>query len=229
MPGVTTTAAPAATEDAAPVAPPPPREGRAAGEPTGVRARLRAATAAWHQALERQLDLLGPGLDTASYRRLLAMLYGFHAPLETRLCRAAALAPDLGVPPPRRAHLLARDLAALGMPRAAVRALPRCPSLPRLERPEHVAGCLYVIEGSVLGGRLIAREVERRLGLDAARGASFFHAGSADGNRRWRRLVAALERSAGDGAAVDEMATAARETFASLSRWASRCEVPRAR
>lgn len=184
-----------------------------------IHAQLRRDTAGVHAQVEQQLDLLGPELSLRRYRRTLQTLYGFYVPLELRLMRfAPAVLPD-DVPLRARADLLVRDLCALGMPRHALAGLPQCPELPRLARPEHVAGCMYVIEGASLGGRVIARALQERLGLHAENGAAFF-VGDADATGpRWKRLLGWLDRLARSGARCDSIAAAACDTFGALSRW----------
>lgn len=66
-----------------------------------------------------------------------------------------ALFPDW--PDRRRAGLLAADLADLGA------APPAPPPAPLAADPAAVAGALYVIEGSRLGGRFLARQVGKEL------------------------------------------------------------------
>ncbi len=191
--------------------------------PPAIRPRLRRETADLHEALERRLDLLGPGLSRARYRRVLEVLHGFHGPLEAGLRELVPLAPPLGFALPAWTARLARDLEALGMAPPQIARLPRCAQLPRLHRMEDLAGCLYVLEGAALGGHVVGREVERRLGLRRSSGAAFF-AGEGEPAPRWRRVVAWLERVAGAGADADAIVAAARETFAALGRWVAERE-----
>ena len=197
---------------------PPSAVGAARAAP-GLSERLRRDTAAAHRAIEARLDLLGSGLSRDRYRHTLQRLYGFHVPVEAQLARLAPTAPPLGVPPAARAAALARDLGALGMAPAAIAALPHCAALPRGERPEHFAGCVYVLEGASLGGLVIARAVHARLGLCAATGAAFFSGAGRATAARWRRVVAWLNDGGTAGWCADEVVSAARETFAALERF----------
>jgi heme oxygenase len=186
----------------------------------GIHSRLRRGTAALHQRLEQQLDLLGPELSIPGYVRTLRTFYGFYAPVEARLARLAPTAPSLGVPLRARAALLERDLIALGTPPSAIAGLPRCARLPRLSRPEHFAGCLYVLEGASLGGRIVARALDERLGLTQDRGAAFF-AGDADATaERWKRVLLWLDQFACPSTRADDIVASACDTFDALSSWA---------
>ena len=68
----------------------------------------------------------------------------------------------------RRSALLLDDLAFLGAPAAP---LPAPPVLPALRSAAQALGCLYVTEGSTLGGRELARRLDHLLppGSDAGR------------------------------------------------------------
>ena len=145
-----------------------------------MRERLRAETAALHAEVERCLDLAAQLRSVDSYANLLATLFGYHEPLERAAAGAPTPEPPLGFSPWGRAALLARDLRAL-RPYAEVSGVRRCARLPALDRPEHVTGCVYVVEGSALGGQVIAREVRHHLGLSGDAVAFFTGAGRTPG------------------------------------------------
>lgn len=75
----------------------------------------------------------------------------------------------------RRAPALAADLDRLGAARhaAAARAVAAAPAA----SPAYAFGWLYALEGSRLGGAMIARMVADDLDLDAQNGAAFFAGG----------------------------------------------------
>jgi heme oxygenase len=186
------------------------------GPPSRLRARLREETGELHRALDAQLALLTPELSIDRYRRVLRALHGYYAALEPRLLE---LARGLGetLPLVARAGLLERDLHALGVPPEQP-APARRGELPSLRAREQLAGCLYVLEGARLGGRVIARALDR-LGLDRGRGGAFF-AGDGEPEGRWPRVVAWLDELGADPA-LDQGAivAAAADTFHTLARW----------
>jgi heme oxygenase len=203
--------------------PTPELPGSEGGARSPLHAQLRAATAALHGQLESQLDLLGAALSMRRYRRVLEVFLGFYSPVEAQLRLLAPAAPPLGVPLQARALLLQRDLVALGMTPADLTALPQCGALPRLHEPEHMAGCLYVLEGASLGGRIIARALDQRLALRNDSGAAFFGGDGAGTAVRWKRVLRWLEEfadsGAGDGARPEKIVASACETFSALARW----------
>jgi heme oxygenase len=140
---------------------------------TSLRARLREGTAELHRAVEARLALGERDLTLDRYRDVLAALHGFYEPLEQRLAAVAAARP-LGLMLRRRAPLLADDLAWLGLSHDAIARLPRCTQLPCVDDAGDAAGCLYVVEGAALGGRVVTRALQARLGTTAERGGRFF-------------------------------------------------------
>lgn len=125
-----------------------------AGQPGAIQsgailAHLREATRPAHQALDVALGLMDDGIGIAAYTRLLERFYGFWCGWQPQM--AGLMRDEALLGPRRRLHLLAADLAALGLSPDAVRALPWCP-LPALRDASEALGSLYVMEGSTLGG-----------------------------------------------------------------------------
>lgn len=184
-----------------------------------LREELKSETATLHQRVEGQLGLLEQPLTLARYRQVLEAFYGFYAPVEIRLSRLAAVGPALGISLRARAGLLESDLAALGVSRCDLADLPWCDELPRLSRREHLAGCLYVLEGACLGGQVVARALRVRLAIEKGSGAAFF-VGDADGTAaRWRQVVGWLDGLVDVGARSEQIVASACATFLALARW----------
>lgn len=180
---------------------------------------LREATAAIHRRVETQLDLLDPELTLERYRSILEAFFGYYAPLERALASASATASPRGFALAARTPRIERDLVTLGISRQQVAALPRCMTLPPLNGAADVAGCLYVVEGASLGGRVISRALRRRLVLHADNGASFF-AGEGDATAaRWRAVLAWIEEVAAAAHCGNAIVATACNTFETLSRW----------
>jgi heme oxygenase len=76
------------------------------------------------------------------------------------------------------------------------------------------------LEGASLGGRLIARAVERGLGIGPESGAAFFIGDGPATPARWKRVLAWFDELAAAGARADEIVRSASETFHTLTRWA---------
>ncbi len=179
--------------------------------------RLKQETWPHHQRLEQRLDLLNPTFSRQDYLRLIQAFWGYYQPMESSLAGLAGLRdwlPDLD----RRVKLpwLEKDLLALGMDGDALARLPLCQHLPPCTDAATALGCLYVMEGSTLGGQVISRHLKRSLALDADNGAAFFHGyGEATGAmwQAFRQQVNAV------GTGEDRMVEAACTSFLSLERW----------
>jgi heme oxygenase len=162
-----------------------------------ARNALREATAASHQRLHHLpsfASLAAGRLDRPGYVRLLERLLGFHAPIEATI--ASALADEnfgLDLSRCRRSHLLVQDLRVLG---AGDSCSP--PSRPMVDRPAltsaaEAMGWLYVVEGSALGGRLLARHLDHVLPPHDASGRLFLLAGGDSAHISWREVCQAVD------------------------------------
>jgi heme oxygenase len=187
-----------------------------------VRQHLKRATADLHRRLETDLLLLDPDLSLDRYRRILGYFFGFYAPIEGGVARVASAVPGLGLPLRARTGLIESDLLSLGWSCREVAELPRCTELPPLSRPEELAGCLYVLEGACLGGRVIAPALRERLGVAADSGASFFIGAAERTPARWRVFLAWLEGLVQAGAPTAAIVASARATFLAFACWVER-------
>ena len=147
-------------------------------------------------------------IDRAAYRQLLSRLYGFYRPFEA----AAQLEPE-------RTRWLEQDLDALGVGAAQRDTLPRCAAFPPQLSPDHILGARYVVEGSALGGRGMARQLDPLLGPGVTAGRLFFSGHGADTGAVWRDYLAVLAlepRSLPQCSAIIDGANA---TFAAFEHW----------
>ena len=177
-----------------------------------VLARLRAETRPYHDALELNEfnQALAAGTPSAeATRRFLGKMYGFLVPYEAALREhAAALGPAWEVPERQRAHLILDDL------REPAAALPLCPAMPPLATLPQLLGAMYVIEGSTLGGQVLARQLAKA-GLDLGR---YFTGYGALTGPRWKafcQLLAAAATPTTETAIVQS----ASFTFQRLAAW----------
>lgn len=183
-------------------------------------AQLKASTRAIHDRVEALLGIDAADFDAAAWGRLLGALYRVVQPIEAQLGAIDGLEewlPDWRSR--KRAHLLATDLAALGIAEPAVEAAPVVSTVPG------ALGALYVVEGSTLGGQVILARLAPRLGATLARSDRYHR--RVDVMLHWRRFVAHLNqfgalRPAEHGLCMQgaQSAFAAFET--SFARWARR-------
>jgi heme oxygenase len=116
---------------------------------------LRERTREQHSELDAALDF--NGITTARYGAFLRGIAGVVTALEPAIARYLETSTI-----PSRTERIRADLAALGL--AAEAPAPRC-ALPR--NIAEAYGCAYVLEGSALGGIVLARLVQDKLGVNA--------------------------------------------------------------
>lgn len=168
---------------------------------------LREETADLHRYVEDAVGLPESVQNRDDYLDLLGRFLGLHGPLEERLAatvwRQSWTEIGIEIGRHRRAHLLADDLRALG----AAAAQSRRAHLPPLRTFGEALGCLYVLEGSSLGGRVLAPAIVSVVGDVPVR----FLVGDRGQPGPWQDVRAALRRVAPERA--DEVLLGARETF----------------
>lgn len=178
---------------------------------TSLRQCLRIATDVIHQRLHGHAGFAAVQdgtISRADYIALLMRLDGFHRAFE-----AAARVSD------ERSHWLAQDLETMRGERWLPGAAPQRPTMPLLNSTERVFGALYVVEGSALGGRGLARRLDRLLGSGEPDGRRFFEGrGSATG-AAWRDFVGRLDLVSAEPAARAAAVDAAVEIFSVFEAW----------
>jgi heme oxygenase len=157
---------------------------------------LRRATEDAHQTIDSDMRR-GDWLSSpSSYAAFLCRTLRFNRIVEAAVAPVAQRIEGLGYADRRRSPLLERDLSALA--RAGVFPIleeEHSVQVPPLviDGPGAALGCLYVIEGSTLGGTVLARWIESRLGYDGGFGAVSFAARPGVTMRQWRAFGALVE------------------------------------
>jgi heme oxygenase len=182
-----------------------------------ILARLRRETRPHHDAVEAQLGLFDRPVTLDSYRSLLHKFWGFYKPVEARI-DAVADWPTLGLDWDRRRKvpLLERDLADLGVGPVLLDGL-ECTALPDLQSVPEALGCLYVLEGSTLGGQVITRHLE---GLNGGPfPTAFFSSYGENLGQMWKSFGEFLTSYSAAWAVDDEIVRSACATFDTLTAW----------
>lgn len=164
---------------------------------------LREACAAAHAKLDAKLtrfDLT----ERVSYAEMLSRMSGPLGALEGALAAGAWPVLFSDWLARSRSDALRADLAALG-------GAYRDEKLAPIEDEGRAFGALYVLEGSRLGARVLARQVSAS-GDPAVRAATrFFH--HAEDQQHWRSFIVALNGSAAVAARPQRAIDAARDAF----------------
>jgi len=181
-------------------------------------AELRLTTRAEHDRIEHLLRLTEP-MPLARYAAIVGGFDAFLRVWEPRIHAALPERLQAWFRARRRGGLASadvewlRDVAGIEPVDADAGAAAAVP----LDDVCEVLGSLYVIEGSALGGRVIAPQLKRTLGVAQGRGASYFHGFGGETGAMWSnfRVLASLEI----GESPRDIARAcrsARRTFAAL-------------
>jgi len=177
-----------------------------------LRQSLRAATSEIHANLHLHAgfaSIQNGTIGLIAYRSLLVRLYGFHVAFEA----AFRVESD-------RSDWLREDLAALSAGgRPTLDEIPRCTALTSSHTPSARLGALYVVEGSTLGGRYLARSLEPLLGSAGNVGRRFFLGRGADTTPAWNAFLARMTSSARTIAEHRETVEAAVRTFSIYQEW----------
>ena len=176
--------------------------------------RLRRETEAEHLAVEGSLPLMHEELDTAQYVLCLRRMYGIVAAWEER---AAELAPKWmrnAIEIRQRKHLLELDLAWFGVTERD----DSRPRLPEINGLPSLLGAMYVMEGSTLGGQLIARHLEMKLDLSEGRGYAYFRGHGAQTGPMWKEFCEMLTMRIDDDQ-TDAVVASAKRMFAAFGGW----------
>lgn len=173
-----------------------------------VHQSLRDATTAAHHALDHDplmQRLTGRDLSREQYAQSLAAMYRPHARLE-RMVHASSHRSESTLGLTARLALLEADLLELGWP------VPPVPDVPLDAMGGRAAwlGRVYVLEGSRLGGALIARRLKSSLGSAAP--CRFFGATMRPDDRD--ALLAMLDRELEAHAELERAIAGARAAFA---------------
>ena len=178
--------------------------------PAILRDALRIATDEVHERLHHHIAFAAVQagtIDHRAYIKLLSRLYGFYRPFEA----AAQLSPE-------RTRWLEIDLAVLGISAAVREKLPRC-TFPQLFSPDHILGARYVVEGSALGGRGMARHLDALLGGGVTAGRQFFSGHGAATGAVWREYLALLSAVPSSALRRTAIIDGANATFATFEQW----------
>lgn len=182
--------------------------------------QVREATRELHDRLEAQLPF-DETLTLSRYRELLIKFWGIFDPLETALANLN-LPGSLEVQKRKRSGLLLRDLSATGLTGQQLSNLPRCQNLPRFDGQAAALGCMYVLEGSRLGGQYVSRMVRQRLELTEQAGCSFFSSDGAEVGPMWRKFCDLVRVDLPGAGEQQEFIAAARSTFSAFVGWLGR-------
>ncbi len=182
--------------------------------------KLRTQTAPYHANLEEaglSSRLMDAGLTIETYRNILIAFYGFIIPAETNYySNPLTIFPSLSQY--KRGDLVRQDLLFLGLSENELNNLPQYTGAP-FQNEAEIVGCLYVLEGSKLGGQMISRHLRDKLKFINEEGTMFFSAHGAETGRYWKEFIDSLCSYAVDTMQEEEIIEGAKQTFSGFGEW----------
>jgi heme oxygenase len=177
---------------------------------SGLRERLRDATAAAHRELDAQLSSFDLTVFSG-YRRFLQASAAALLPLESALVEAGVAKIFLDWPERARSAAITADLGRLGS------AVPATVSVLPLTR-SGLFGTMYVLEGSRLGAKFLLKTVADAGDPRISEATAYLSHGA--GKRLWQGFLATLASE--EACDEDEAIDAARIAFAAFEQAADR-------
>lgn len=178
-------------------------------------AQLKSFTKDVHHDLEKEfMKQLRSLKTTEQYAAFLQLLYGFYSVVEQRVYSALPAAQQQEMHQRRKSEWLANDIRALTTSSAHA----SCKTYPPLSTLAEALGALYVLEGSTLGGQIIAAVLKKQLNLNDSKGLTFFEAYGDKTQAMWEKFKLFLDQSTTEKEYQQALNTAA-NTFITFKNW----------
>ncbi|RBQ02512.1 biliverdin-producing heme oxygenase [Pedobacter miscanthi] len=168
---------------------------------------IKEATKAEHQNLEKQVVLKLKAIrSNADYADLLKHFYAYFNHIEASIKPyiTESILPDYAQR--RNSSYIKADILELG---GDITDLPYT-TVPKIENAVQALGALYVLEGSIMGGSIIVKMLEKG---GVTQGVSFFSGYGEATGMMWGNFVAVLNAQAKTEQDEEEAIVAANETF----------------
>ncbi len=195
-----------------------------AGVKPAVLVRLKEETNELHHKLQDNNSFQGvgsPPISREQYINLLKKFLGFYSAVEEKFLEIQELtSTKFDFEKRKKTHLIEKDLEKLGILKAEIKTLPICNEIPELDTFGKALGCLYVLEGSTLGGQILSRNLTT-VGLGKDNGANFINCYGNEVGTMWKSFGEFLVTNSSKGN-EEEIIQSAKETFSALDKWLSK-------
>lgn len=181
---------------------------------------LKDTTTPSHQALEKKMVGFIRNIRTEKdYVRFLKVMYGYYSALERQI---ENYIPEPEILGRRKANHLLNDLGYYHYEDEPV----LCKELPPIHSYPAALGALYVMEGSTMGGSIIAKMIKGQLGTQEGDGFSFFNGYGENTKKMWDSFKQNFEKPFASEER-DELIEAANNTFKSFHNWIAKHADPK--
>ena len=181
--------------------------------------KLRTHTATLHSALEQtpiSVALLDEHVSTQNYTAYLQKMRAIVAFYESKVFPALAdTLPDLSER--EKLPLIDEDLKYLSSHTSD------SPVFKNTDESEpstgYALGCMYVMEGSTLGGKVILKHASKVLGIVPTQGGSYFAGYGEDTGHYWKTFLQTLQEYSTNHDCDQEILAGAKDTFTSIKHY----------
>jgi heme oxygenase len=196
---------------------PPPGRGESAPQ---ILTALREATGQTHKAVEKLTPFFRAGFNRTSYLRWLDLMNGFYRVVDCTVDSSSFIT-ECSWHYAARRELIAQDIACLAnrAPEDPADTTGILGPLQTIRTSGEVAGMLYVVEGSSLGGQVLLGVLSKSAGVTASAGASFFAPNGDNPLPRWAEYVQLLKNLSSIPGNEPDVVHGARTTFTVLHDW----------
>ena len=178
--------------------------------------KLKEHTKQHHQLLEKKMVAQMRSITSQQeYAKLLGLFYSFFGGLELSIDKYIDLALLPDYPQRRKSTALADDLLQLSanLPLFALRN-----DLPEIRDHIQSIGALYVMEGSTLGGKIIAKMMLQQMNVTEMPGLTFFNGYGEQTMSMWLTFKKSIDTPL-SSTEIEIIIKSANDTFLQFSNW----------
>lgn len=187
-----------------------------------IHLQLKQQTSSAHTALDSSpllAKLMSKNLSKAHYVKVLQKLQPWYFALESVFTECLILPPSLNIC--SKSALLNEDLQTLSANTQSASFIDEYFGDLTLrfaqQSKEYLLGALYVVEGSSLGGAVLAPKIERTLGISC--GTAFYRCYGDNKQALFAQVLAFIQGKIANQQQLDEAIKGANAAFDSLQKW----------
>jgi heme oxygenase len=188
-------------------------------QPENIVSKLRTYTGTLHSELEKtpiSVALLDEQVSTHNYVAYLQKMREIVAFYESNVFPALTdTLPDL--PKRKKLPLIDEDLNYLASDASELSAFET--SLIANPSIAYALGCMYVMEGSTLGGKMILKHASKILGIIPEQGGSYFAGYGEETGYYWKTFLQTLQEYSVNHDCDTEILTGAKDTFIAIKHY----------
>ncbi|MGD9819503.1 MAG: biliverdin-producing heme oxygenase [Desulfomonilaceae bacterium] len=185
--------------------------------------QLKEAIMPVHDEAEKRgplKEIVSKTIKQDEYKKILERLYGFVFVSET-ITGPILSASDIDIEWNTRIRSphLEKDLTFFGESESSIKSLPKCESLLNIKKPEEALGLVYLMEGSRLGGLVLAKALRQHFRFKNYQGYSYFSSNGTDMGPLWLSFQHLIQSYVEIHQSGDQIIESAVNNFKILNDW----------